>query len=103
MFHGLIFLTNLLIFSLTVVKKDKMLSNSDFYNNFETNYFAQEPADIITRRSSFTYAMKHYDKKGVLRVAKIMAEELSINNEWVESQVEKYYAHWQEYHPNFIF
>jgi len=86
-----------------VVKKDKMLSNSDFYNNFETNCLALEPADILTRRSSVTYAMKYFDKIGVTEVAKIMAEELNKSNEWIEMQVKKYYTHWQEYHPDFIY
>lgn len=67
------------------------------------DYFALEPANILTRRSSVTYAMKYFDKMGATEVAKIMAEELNKSNEWIEMQVKKYYTHWQEYHPDFIY
>ncbi|HNW89447.1 MAG TPA: glycerol-3-phosphate dehydrogenase/oxidase [Bacteroidales bacterium] len=64
--------------------------------------FAQELSDVLTRRTSITYAMKNFDENGVRKVAEIMAEALAKNSEWADMQVAKYRRHWEEYHPDFL-
>jgi glycerol-3-phosphate dehydrogenase len=64
--------------------------------------YAQELADIFTRRTSVTYAMKDFDEGSVSKAATIMAKELNKNSEWADMQVKAYHAHWKEYHPDFL-
>ena len=64
--------------------------------------FAQTLADVFTRRTALTYAMKDYDEKVVRRVADIMATELKSNAEWKQQQAIEFYQHWKEYHPEFL-
>jgi len=64
--------------------------------------FARELSDVLTRRTSITYAMKNFDENGVRKVAGIMAEALDKNYDWTDMQVMKYRQHWLEYHPDFL-
>lgn len=64
--------------------------------------FAQKVADVLTRRTAVTYALKDFDKEGVRNAAVLMARELKKDDTWVEEQVKEYYEHWREYHPDFL-
>lgn len=64
--------------------------------------FAEQPADLLTRRTSVTYAMRNYDASFVKQVAELMARELQKDAAWVETACNNYYRHWQEYHPAFL-
>jgi glycerol-3-phosphate dehydrogenase len=64
--------------------------------------FCEQAEDLLTRRFNITYLMKHYDKELVLRVAKLMAEELNKQTSWVEDQQQKYFNHWLDFHPSFL-
>lgn len=63
---------------------------------------ARQLEDMLTRRTTITYAMKDWDIALVKSIALIMAEELGENDEWMSTQIEKYYLHWSEYHPEFL-
>lgn len=64
--------------------------------------FAQQVADLLTRRTSVTYAMRNYDASLVKQVAELMARELQKDAAWIEAACNSYYQHWQEYHPAFL-
>jgi len=61
--------------------------------------FAETLADLLTRRTSITYAMKDYNQPLVQSLAELMAKELGKPYGWIEEQQAKYYQHWLEYHP----
>jgi glycerol-3-phosphate dehydrogenase len=65
--------------------------------------FAQTLADVFTRRTALTYAMKGFNEKAVRRVADIMAGELKRNDDWKERQAREFYEHWKEYHPELLY
>jgi glycerol-3-phosphate dehydrogenase len=70
---------------------------------FFTRYqYAQTVADMLTRRTSITYAMKQFDEKLVSDVAQLMAKELDKNTSWKNEQLKNYRDHWTEYHPSFL-
>lgn len=64
--------------------------------------FAEKLSDMLTRRTSITYAMKAYDEELINEVAAIMASELKKDEVWIEEQKKKYREHWLEYHPAFL-
>ncbi len=70
-----------------------------FYIRYQ---FAQQVQDILTRRTSVTYAMRDYDDALVKKVAELMARELQQDTAWIENAVNDYRQHWQEYHPDFL-
>ncbi len=69
---------------------------------FCRHQFAEKLSDMLTRRTSITYAMKVYDEDLINDVAVIMASELRQDDIWIEEERKKYYAHWREYHPEFL-
>ena len=87
-------LTEPIIAGLTVTRADVI---------YHVRYsFAQTVADVFTRRTALTYAMKDFDERAVRRVADIMGIELNRNDDWKETQVKEFYEHWKEYHPEFL-
>ena len=64
--------------------------------------FAQTLADLLTRRTSITYAMKYFDEALVKNMAGLMAKELNKPESWIQEQIGKYHQHWLEYHPDFL-
>ena len=69
---------------------------------FTRHHFAQQLEDMLTRRTSITYAMKDPDEGLIENVASIMAKELGRDTSWIEEQKHKYHQHWLEYHPLFL-
>ena len=67
---------------------------------FVRHQFAQQVCDVLTRRTSITYAMKNFDDELIHHVARVMAKELQKDSLWVEMQTMKYRMHWMEYHPD---
>ena len=64
--------------------------------------FAQHLSDMLTRRTSITYAMKEYDEQLLNKLASLMASELNQTEAWKEEQKRNYRQHWLEYHPSFL-
>ena len=64
--------------------------------------FAQTLADLLTRRTSITYAMKYFDEALVKNMAGLMAKELNKPESWIQEQIGKYHQHWLEYHTDFL-
>lgn len=69
---------------------------------FCRDQFAEKVSDMLTRRTSITYAMREFDEVLVTDVAKLMAKELKKDSAWIEEQKMEYHVHWSEYHPAFI-
>jgi glycerol-3-phosphate dehydrogenase len=69
---------------------------------FIRHQFAETLADLLTRRTSITYAMKDFDEQLVENLAALMAKELRKNDQWVAEQKQNYYKHWLQYHPTFL-
>jgi glycerol-3-phosphate dehydrogenase len=64
--------------------------------------FAEKPEDVLTRRTAVTYALKNFNENAVRETARLMAKELKKDDYWITEQVKDYYAHWKEYHPEFL-
>lgn len=69
---------------------------------FCRHQFAENVSDMLTRRTSITYAMREFDEALVAEVAKLMAKELKKDSVWIEEQKNEYHQHWTEYHPAFL-
>lgn len=64
--------------------------------------FAEKVEDVLTRRTTISYAMKEFDEAVVRETAQIMAKELGRDDNWINEQIEEYREHWKEYHPDFL-
>ncbi len=69
--------------------------------DFIRHQFARHVEDILTRRTSITYAMKEFDEKLVIEVVSLLSKELNKTTVWMEEELNRYRSHWLEYHPRF--
>ena len=68
---------------------------------FVRHRFARHVEDILTRRTSITYAMKEFDENLVVEVARLICKESNKPFAWIEDELNRYRTHWLEYHPRF--
>jgi glycerol-3-phosphate dehydrogenase len=66
---------------------------------FVSHQFARHVEDILTRRTSITYAMKEFDENLVVEVARLICEESNKTFAWIEEELNRYRTYWLEYHP----
>ncbi|MCW5908488.1 MAG: glycerol-3-phosphate dehydrogenase/oxidase [Chitinophagales bacterium] len=64
--------------------------------------FAEKVEDVLTRRTAVTYALKNFNEAAVRETASIMAKELKKDEPWINAQLQDYFEHWKEYHPEFL-